>query len=189
MNAEPKQRIPARAALLAMLAFASGAVADEVYFSVKGSSGALIQGEVTTTPVLAGKMRALKVTHQVNQPVDALTGMPTGRIVHGPVRITRERGRASPRLLQAFLQNEVLPEVVIEYWVMRKTVSTINQYQIVKLKNARIVKIEHAAEQAAGQPAGQLGSIESVEFTYSTIEYTDIESGNTTTGTQTAISR
>jgi type VI secretion system secreted protein Hcp len=47
-------------------------------------------------------------------PVDANSGEPKGFRQHKPLVITKERGAASPQLLQAHWKNEILTEVVIE---------------------------------------------------------------------------
>ena len=47
-------------------------------------------------------------------PVDANSGEPKGFRQHKPLVVTKERGAASPQILQAHWRNRVLPEVVLE---------------------------------------------------------------------------
>lgn len=174
------------AALLTLLALAGPVAADEIYFTVNGYSQGLIQGEVTTRG-LEGRMRAVAVEHAVHSPYDVTTGTLTGQRVYAPFVITRDRGKASPRLLQAMLTGEQLQEVVVEYWALQRSTSTMKPMQVIKLKNARIVGIEHMAEQIPGSAAGQVRPVEKLTFLYQTFEFTDVESNVTAAGGQTGV--
>jgi|SRR5580692_5585661 type VI secretion system secreted protein Hcp len=47
-------------------------------------------------------------------PIDSKSGRTSGHRTHFPIRVTKERGAASPQILQAIVTNETLTTVIIE---------------------------------------------------------------------------
>jgi len=164
-------------ALLTLLCVAAPAQADEIFFSIKGQKQGLIQGEVTMKG-MEGKMKGLKFSSELVSPRDAASGQATGKRQHKPIRISKEVGKASPRLFAALVQNENLPEVIIEFWAPQtKTVGATGamvKYQTIKLTNAAISAIRRVAEP---DPRGQLQTVEEIEFVFQIIELTHLDGG------------
>jgi type VI secretion system secreted protein Hcp len=68
---------------------------------------------------------------------DAASGLPTGKRQHKPVVITHELGGSSPQFLNALATNEVLDEVVINFFRMERTGQEVNYYTV-KLTDANV---------------------------------------------------
>jgi type VI secretion system secreted protein Hcp len=78
-----------------------------------------IQGEMRGSVTAAGKEDSILLTrfvHEIFQPRDAATGLPTGRRQHKAITITKEIDKSSPLLYQAFVRNENLTTVMFKFY-------------------------------------------------------------------------
>jgi type VI secretion system secreted protein Hcp len=86
----------------------------QFYVSVKGQKQGQLKGESTKSKGSDKWIEVASVEMHSGTPVDQAHGGPTGQRTHKPLVITRETDSASPQLLNAHWNNEVLTEVVVE---------------------------------------------------------------------------
>lgn len=161
--------------LLLCLGMSMDAWADEIFLVISGGQLGPVPGEVAIKG-LEGKIKAVGYKWQVSTPLEPTTQQAIGQRRHEPLRISREPGRASPRLFAAWVSNELLPTVMVEFWVLRKSTGSMTVYQTVKLTNARVVSMTRSAEPSPELAAGQVKTIETIELAYQGIEIRDLES-------------
>ena len=94
------------------------------------------------------------MSHEIVSPRDPASGLPTGKRQHKAFTITKELDKSTPLLLGALVTNENLPTVTFAY------THGGTPYLTVKLTNANIASNE------------QVGTTETIEFTYQKIEWT-----------------
>jgi type VI secretion system secreted protein Hcp len=144
--------------------------ADEIVYSVKGSKQGLFKSESTqkgregTTPVR-------QYQYGITSPRDAASGLQTGKRQHRPIEITKLWGASSAQLFQALVSNEILTEVIIEFYDNPTRDGKRNSRRV-KLSNASVAEIAEKTEETAGGGARQ---IETISFTFQKIEYLDNE--------------
>lgn len=160
--------------LLLSLGMSSTAWPDEIFLAISGGQLGPVPGEVAIKG-LEGKIKAVGYGSRFSTPIDANTQQTSGQRQHAPLRISREPGRASPRLFASWVSNEVLPAVMVEFWVMRKSTGTMTVYQTVKLTNARVVSMTRSAEPSPELAPGQVKTIETIELAYQGIEIRDLD--------------
>lgn len=175
MKPTGSRRAGVAAALLLSLGMSTDAWPDEIFFAISGGQLGPVPGEVAIKG-LEGKIKAVAYQSQVSTPIDPNTQQMTGQRRHEPLRISREPGRASPRLFASWVSGEVLPTVMVEFWVMRKSTGSMTVYQTVKLTNARIASITRTAEHSPELAPGHVKTIETITLAYQGIEIRDLDS-------------
>ncbi|QGY44013.1 type VI secretion system tube protein Hcp [Maribellus comscasis] len=101
------------------------------------------QGEIKGSVTQAGREDSIMVVefhHEVESPVDAASGLPTGKRQHKPLVVTKEIDKSTPLLLNALTNNENITEMELRFWQPSRSGQEI-QYYTIELKNARIVNI------------------------------------------------
>jgi type VI secretion system secreted protein Hcp len=111
------------------------------YITINGSIQRTFKGEITDKPSHPDQQYGLAFSYEVTSPTDRASGQASGKRQHGPVTITKEWGAASPQIFQAWVRNEVLSSVVLEF-VRTDPNGTESVYQKITLTNARIVQIK-----------------------------------------------
>jgi len=106
------------------------------------------QGAFSQTPIAV-----TAVSHEIVSPRDPASGLPTGKRQHKPITITKEVDASSPLFLNALVENENLPTVVI-------TLTSGGSTETITLTNASISQYDLH------------GSNETWQFTYQKIEWT-----------------
>jgi type VI secretion system secreted protein Hcp len=140
-----------------------------IYAKIKGK----VQGDLTggvTAQSFNGQIEVHSVEFGVGSPYDVATGMPTGKRVARPIKITKPFDRSSPLLHRSTVTNESLT-VNISYVVEgqgHKSYATLN------LTNAMIRDFQNDTS------AGGTG-IETISFTYTKVEFTWSDGGITST--------
>jgi len=109
------------------------------YMTAKGETQGKINGSVTQAG-REGSMKVEEFSHSVSQSIDSASGLPSGKRQHRPIRVTKEIDKASPLLMNAFTNNEILTEVRIDFWQPSSSGQEI-QFYTVELVNARITNI------------------------------------------------
>ena len=160
-----------RLALACMAIAASAARAETIFMSVTAQAQGVLRGDAGKAAP-EGKMSALGFRYQVLTAVDTATGRATGRRQHKPVVITKLWSAASPQLFQALVNNENLPEVVIDF-VAPDANGMIVLMHRVRLVNAKVVDIAHSTEVPSGTLKVLPRQIEDVSFTFQRIELED----------------
>ena len=137
------------------------------------------QGEIKGSVILAGRedsMEVIEFTHSVNSPRDAASGLPTGKRQHRPIRIVKPVDKASPLLMNAFIRNEVLTTVRIDFW-RPSTTGQEYQYYTVELVNAQIAGISQF--NSSDQEFITLRARETISLVYDQIIWTWQDGGVT----------
>jgi type VI secretion system secreted protein Hcp len=140
-----------------------------IYAKIKGK----VQGDLTggvTAQSFTGQIEVHSVEFGVGSPFDVATGMPTGKRVARPIKITKPFDRSSPLLHRSAVTNESLT-VNISYTIEgqgHKAYATLN------LTNAMIRDFQNDTS-ATGT------GTETISFTYTKVEFTWTEGGITST--------
>jgi type VI secretion system secreted protein Hcp len=109
--------------------------------------------------------------HSVMIPNDRQTGLPTGKRVHGPVKVTKVFDMASPKIYQALVTGEQLSEVIFKFYRIDPT-GTEEQYFTIKLENAIIVSVSPWIPNCLDPAKESFTHMEDVSMTYRTITWT-----------------
>lgn len=123
-----------------------------------------------------GSIVVIAVQHEIVSPRDAASGLPTGKRQHKPIVITKEIDKATPLLYRAFVENENLPRLKLEYWQPSKTGKEV-QFYTVELHNAGIAGIRFELPNTKDPENILLKEMEYISFTYQHISWTWMEGG------------
>jgi type VI secretion system secreted protein Hcp len=145
-------------------AFVTAAISGQTSGQIKGDNTA--RGQEGTIVVLGAGL-------ELNIPTDTSSGLPTGRTQLKPLKITKPLDKATPRLFNAAVNNELLTDVLIKFYHNNPAGLFVHYYTI-KLRHARITSITANED---GQVAN--GMVETIYMTFETMEITDVVSGNT----------
>jgi len=116
------------------------------------------------------------VKHTVEIPKSPQTGLPTGKRVHGALKVLKDYDKSSPKLFQALCSGEQFKTVVLEYWTISKE-GKEEHYYTTKLENAIVVSIDYDKKDAKSPASGPHGDQEEVAFTYEKIIQTWVKDG------------
>jgi len=115
---------------------------------------------------------------EIIAPIDAASGLPTGKRQHKPFVITKELDAASPLLYQALVTNETISSLTVR--VFKQSKSPRNLAFVIKLANARVIGVSKTADADKKTDGFEL---EKLQFVYQSIEWTDVKSGAVSTDT------
>jgi type VI secretion system secreted protein Hcp len=167
--------------VLSCLGFAAAAFAEsDAFMRIKGKSGDIKGG--ATQKGREGMIIVNAIDHSVVVPVDASSGLASGRRLHKPIVITKGIDRSSPALHQALAQNEALSEVTIQFFEAGRDGVERNHYTIV-LKNARITGLRHVMLDNSKPDLARLPAYEELSLVYETITWTWNDGGLSATDT------
>ncbi|MBE7179278.1 MAG: type VI secretion system tube protein Hcp [Mucilaginibacter polytrichastri] len=161
------------------------------YMTLKGSKSGDIKGDV----IQKGREGQIAVyaAHQATTiPTDPASGMATGRRRHTPLIVTKEIDRSSAPMHTLVNTNELIKEVVVYFYGVPKTGSGAQMgveavVYTIKLTNARIVSITTEMENNRLDPGKTLPILETIHFSFETIEWTWLNGGLTSVDTVTVI--
>lgn len=102
-------------------------------------------------------------------PLDASSGLPTGREKYGPLRIVKPLARSSVLVRKALDQNQDI-DLVLRLFATDGTGSVQEVYRI-DLSNGRVAGIRPFSDGTTGQ------YLEEVRFAWQSIEFTDVQTG------------
>lgn len=131
-----------------------------------------IQGNIDGSVTQKGREKTIRVfesSHEVNQPIDIITGNPTGKRVHKPFTIIKEVDKSTSKLYQAMTVNEKLTEWECKYF-QKKGAQEINFYTV-KLTDARIVNMRFLQPDTIDPDTKIFPENEEVRFIYTKIEW------------------
>ena len=159
-------------ALVLLALVSTQAHAENVFMGVTGKVQGPFKGE---SPIAARKERMPLVAFnfEVLAPRDLNTGLPVGKRQHKPIVVTKEWGAASPQFVQALISNEVLTQVVIEFYDTATNGEEVIS-STMKLTNASVTDVN----QTFSETAGKMANLQNISFTYQKMELTD-KSGTT----------
>ena len=144
-------------------------MATTAFLTARGLKQGDIKGGVTRKG-REGSIALIAVSYQIETPVDPATGAVTGKRQHKPVTITKVVDQATPKFLQALVDNEVLANVKIEFW--RTAPESASPYFVITLTNASVDAVSFAS--SGNQEPHET---EQVSFTYRKIMWTFVDSG------------
>ncbi len=149
------------------------AVATSLYLKLTGETQGDINGGVTRASY-ENWIEVLSYSHTIKAPYDPDTGLPTGKRQHSPFRVTKSIDQATPLLMSALSNNELL--VSFEFRIL--TPSNTGQevhLMTIELHNARIVSY-----QGSGSTAFDSNVLtETFSFVYTKITWTWMDGGIT----------
>lgn len=147
-------------------------MASDAYLTLKGQKQGDIHGGVTQK----GRENSILVhgfNNQVSEPLDAASGLPTGKRQHSPITIVKEVDQSSPKLWTALVNNENLTTWVLKFWAADGTQTGVEkQIYTVTLTNSRIVSVHDFMSDNQNAAQAKLPLQEQVSFTYQKIEWT-----------------
>jgi type VI secretion system secreted protein Hcp len=150
-------------------------MALNAYLKLKGQKQGPIEGSVTQQGREKSIM-VIAVSHDIISPRDAASGLPTGKRQHKPFVITKLLDKASPKLYQAIVRNENIPEWELQFWTPQlKAASGVGaevQHYTVKLINANIASISFRMPNNKHPDLMTFAEYEEVAFTYQKIVWT-----------------
>ena len=158
-----------------LLLVAQQACAEYVYCSFTAAK----QGDIQGDRGLGGNAKLIPVkafTEEVSSPIDASTGLPTGKRQHMPVKIVKSLDSASPALFAATVENETLTNVTCNFYRERGDGGKPTAYFRVILTNARIVDLKNF-----GDGAIDGGERESISMSFQMITLEDLLSNTVAT--------
>jgi len=121
--------------LLAFLLISSTLMA-QITISFEGSKQGKFKGE-SQRKGFEDKSEILGYISELNSPRDPASGLATGRRSYLPIVILKACGAASPMLMQAAANNEVIKKIVIDFYKRDMNGMEINYYTVT-LENASI---------------------------------------------------
>lgn len=149
-------------------------MATDFYVTIEGRRQGAFISEAEDAP-RACTFIGLAVSYQLQSPRDPATGQMTGRRRHGEVIVTKRWGAATPQLLQAIADNEVLRTVVLDF--PRNDAGGDNEiFHTIRLNSARLGGIRQFTGQVPGRDDWM--HLEEVSFVFLSIEITN-HVGNT----------
>jgi len=146
-------------------------MAAMAYLTAVGARQGDIKGDVTLKG-REGSVALVSVSHEIDTPYDVATGHISGKRQHKPLVVIALLDRATPKLYQALVTNEVLTGVKIEFW--RPAPEIVAPYYVIALTNAAIVGIELAP---SAEPHDRNERLQ-IQFIYEKIVETYTETGD-----------
>lgn len=132
------------------------------------------QGKIDGSCDMEGRENTILVyamDHDVHIPRDPQSGLPSGKRIHGPLTVTKEFDKASPKLYQALCSGEQMSEVVIK-WYRIDPNGMEEHYFTHTLEDAIIVEVKPYMPVAFLTENEPYRHMESVSFTYAKIRWT-----------------
>ena len=134
------------------------------YLQITGTT----QGKIEGSCQIQGHQGTILVQAEetlIEIPRNPQTGLPMGKRVHGPFKITKQFDKSSPKIFQALTSGEQLTEVLLEFTRISKA-GKEEKYYTIKLQNAIVVAVRKWVPNCLDQTKSQLGHMEDVSFTY-----------------------
>jgi type VI secretion system secreted protein Hcp len=119
-----------------------------------------------------GGIDGIRFSSQATSPRDSATGLPSGKRQYSPITFTKAWGPASPQILAALANNEVLSTVTFEFY---RTGADAKQflYQTVVLTNATVSSVRRYLDSPNGAEPPDPRALEDVSLTFQKIELKD----------------
>ena len=137
------------------------------YLTLSGQTQGKIDGGCTIKGH-EGAILVQAVDHTIEIPKSIQTGLPTGRRIHGPLTITKELDKASPKHFQALTSGEQLTSAKLEYFRISPQ-GKEELYYTVEIKNAVITSMRKFVPNCLDPLNKTMGHMEEVSLTYETI--------------------
>jgi type VI secretion system secreted protein Hcp len=139
------------------------------YMTLKGQT----QGPIDGSNLATGHEKEIQC-HALEQslkiPYNDKTGQPSGLCVGGAFKIFKSFDKASPKLYQALVTGERMPEVVCKFFRIAKT-GQEEHYFTITLKDATIVEVKPLMFNHFDLALAKYDHIEEISFTYAQIDW------------------
>lgn len=138
-----------------------------MFLTVTGQTQGNIEGSCT----IKGHEKTIlvqAVEHVIEIPKSPQTGLPTGKRVHGPLTITKELDKSSPKIFQALTSGEQLTDVKLSYYRISPQ-GKEELYYTTELKNAIVTSARTWVPNCLDMNEKTMGHMEDISFTYETI--------------------
>ncbi len=140
------------------------------HLTLEGNNQGAIEGSCT----IAGREGTILISaieHTVDIPKSPQTGLPTGKRVHGPLTLTKEVDKSSPKLFQALCSGEQMSNVQLDMYRISPEGSE-ELYYTIKCENAIIVGVRTWMPNTLDAASETFGHMEDVSVTYEKIIWT-----------------
>ncbi len=122
------------------------------------------EGRVGTIDVFA-------IDHEIMVPIDPVTGLLSGRRQHKPLTVLKQVDRSSPGLCLALATNQLLHEVILDFYHVNPVTQMEEKYYTITLTSAHVVGIKLMMPTAFDPAYGDYGHMEEIRFVYQSIEW------------------
>ena len=132
------------------------------------------QGVIDGSCDMKGREKTILVyemNHDVSIPRSPTDGLATGKRVHGPLTISKEFDRSSPKLYQALCTGEHMKNVMLKWYRITKQ-GTEEHYFTHVLEDAIIVAIKACMPMTLLADNEPYRHMEQISFTYKKIKWT-----------------
>ena len=140
------------------------------YMQVTGEQQGDIEGSVTQKD-REGTILVYAFGHNIKIPTDPQSGLPTGKRIHGPIKILKEFDKSSPKLYKALVTGEHLNPVIIKFYRIDPT-GNEEHYFTIRLEDAIILSISPSIPTTLLAQNESYGHMETVSFNYRKIKWT-----------------
>jgi type VI secretion system secreted protein Hcp len=157
-------------------------MAMPAYMSITGETQKDITREASSKASLgvsyqeshANQIKVIAFEHTVAVPRDPLSGTPTSKRVHHPLRVTKPLDRTSPLLMQALTESEGL---VVTIQCYRPADQGEEPYYEIILDEATIVEIRDVMPDCLEKDVGHRTQMQEVSFAYKNITWKHLAAG------------
>lgn len=142
------------------------------YVTIKGSKQGAFKGESIRKPH-KDKIEGISFEYEVVSPRDVATGQASGKRQHKPVKFTKEWGAASPLLFTSCVTNEVLDEVLFEFY--HTTDQGVEEvHHKIKLTKATVASVKQFINPAKHAERVDIHELEEIALTFQKIEIDNV---------------
>jgi type VI secretion system secreted protein Hcp len=154
-------------------------MAETVHLFLK-ANGADIHGESAQTSLgREGSIECFAYEHAVSTAREAGSGMATGRRQHQPLLVRKPIDRASPLIMKALSENQVIEATFRFYRPDPSGDGTTQHFFTVGIKQARVTGIKQFVPDVLDPAAAGEPPQEEVTFTFASIQWTHETEGIT----------
>ena len=154
-------------------------MAHNFYITITGQKQGAIKGDVTLKGH-EGAILGLALSHEIISPRDPQSGLPTGRRMHKPMKITTPWGAATPKLLNALYNNETLTSVHMSFFRPTATGAEA-QFMTIDLTNASVSDFVSIVPNGSDPSLAKVQEYNEISLTYQKITTTFTVGGITAT--------
>jgi type VI secretion system secreted protein Hcp len=154
-------------------------MAQNFYITIQGQKQGAIKGDVTLKGH-EGAILGLALSHEIVSPRDSASGLPSGKRMHKPMKITTPWGSAMPKLLNSLYNNENLTSVHMSF--LRPTATGAEaQFMTIDLSNASVSDLVSIVPNGSDPSMVKVQEYNEISFTYQKITTTFTVGGITAT--------
>jgi len=139
------------------------------YMTLTGTTQGAIEGASSHAGHEA-EIQCHALDQSIQIPYNRETGQPTGKRIHGALKITKSFDKSSPLLYKSLVEGERMSDVILTFFRILPTGSQENYFTIT-LTDATIVEIRPIMHNHFDEELARYDHMEEVSFTYKQIEW------------------